>query len=344
MGKMSLDSEQRKVLATALHEARNFRDPHTGDVGASPRETKALVEALSVETDIRNLNYGDLDSVGALQQRPGQGWKHADNVRLATRDFLKQARANRGLKGSAGTLAQSVQRSKFPDRYDAQGSYAEQLIGSQGAKTSGGASNPTPSIMGGMASRTVKETVNDPDAEKRVALATHLMQTNPHSILLRLGVVSADEPVTKTVTRKVSAMPLRSGQTNNNDNTTTGVIERLVKRADAIDTKQLPYQWGGGHAGKVNAFKATPLDCSGAVSAVLGVNPRVASQFTKWGSPGAGKRVTVYANGKHTFMEIDGHFFGTSHSNPGGGAGWIKRDNISHEYLKNFTARHPSGM
>jgi cell wall-associated NlpC family hydrolase len=113
-------------------------------------------------------------------------------------------------------------------------------------------------------------------------------------------------------------------------------------RADAIDAKKMPYLWGGGHGGKVDAFNAAPLDCSGAVSAVLGINPRVSGEFTKWGKAGDGgsKGITVYANGHHVLMKINGHFFGTSASNPGGGAGWIKQSNISPGYLAGFTARH----
>jgi hypothetical protein len=218
----------------------------------------------------------------------------------------------------------------------------------RGSSRGSSVASRSPSILGLTTSRTVRENVVDPQAAKRVALAQHLQQTDPHSILLRLGVVSPDEPVTQTLTRKVQGMPLVQGQTNNHDSSTNGVLERLIKRADAIDTKnnagKLPYQWGGGHEGKVNPFRASPLDCSGAVSAVLGVNPRVAAQFEKWGTPGEGKRVTIYANGTHTFMKIDGHFFGTSHANPGGGAGWIPHENMSKDYLRNFTVRHPSGM
>ena len=114
-------------------------------------------------------------------------------------------------------------------------------------------------------------------------------------------------------------------------------------RANAIDSHHLPYKWGGGHAGKTNPYKGVPVDCSGAVSSVLGINPRVASQFKSFGRPGrapGGKGVTIYAKDSHVLMEIDGHFFGTSASNPGGGAGWIKRSDISPSYLKGFTVRH----
>jgi hypothetical protein len=117
---------------------------------------------------------------------------------------------------------------------------------------------------------------------------------------------------------------------------------KIVRRADRIDSKHLPYAWGGGHGGKVK--EGTPVDCSGAVSEVLGVDPRVSGEFTKWGKGGRGKNVTIYANGEHVLMEINGHFWGTSNSNPGGGAGWIPRTAISKAYLSRFTARHPAGM
>ncbi len=118
---------------------------------------------------------------------------------------------------------------------------------------------------------------------------------------------------------------------------------KYASRADAIDAKRLPYQWGGGHGAKVDPYNAQPLDCSGAVSAVLGIDPRVSGDLASWGKPGRGKRVTIYANGHHTLLEIDGHFFGTSASNPGGGAGWIPREKIGAQYLKGFVARHPPG-
>jgi hypothetical protein len=78
------------------------------------------------------------------------------------------------------------------------------------------------------------------------------------------------------------------------------------------------------------------------VSAVLGINPRVASQFKGWGSPGDGgsRGVTIYAKDTHVLMKINGHFFGTSGTNPGGGAGWIPQQAISPQYLQGFTVRH----
>jgi hypothetical protein len=117
----------------------------------------------------------------------------------------------------------------------------------------------------------------------------------------------------------------------------------LVARANALNAQHLPYKWGGGHGAKpVDPYDAVPVDCSGAVSSVLGINPRVSGEFMKWGKPGdgGGKGVTVAANGHHVLMKINGHWFGTSQSNPGGGAGWIPQAQISPSYLRGFTLRH----
>lgn len=115
-----------------------------------------------------------------------------------------------------------------------------------------------------------------------------------------------------------------------------------ARRAGVIDKQRLPYSWGGGHAGQTKIHDPVPLDCSGAVSKVLGIDPRVADQFKSWGRPGDGgnRGITVYSKPTHVLMKINGHFFGTSGSNPGGGAGWIEQTAISPEYLRGFTARH----
>lgn len=124
-----------------------------------------------------------------------------------------------------------------------------------------------------------------------------------------------------------------------------GKIAALVERANKVDAARLPYQWGGGHGARPESVDhPVPVDCSGAVSAILGVDPRVASQFKSFGSAGPGKSVTIWAKDTHVLLEVNGHFFGTSATNPGGGAGWIKRAAISPGYLRGFVARHPAGM
>jgi hypothetical protein len=146
---------------------------------------------------------------------------------------------------------------------------------------------------------------------------------------------------TRTVRNSGSSTP--SGPGSSSNPASSGYVSRIKQRADTVDSRALPYQWGGGHGGKVAPLKqAVPVDCSGAVSEVLGINPRVSGQFETWGRTGDGgnKGVTIYANSHHVLMKINGRFFGTSASNPGGGAGWIDAGVISPAYLKGFTARH----
>jgi peptidoglycan hydrolase-like protein with peptidoglycan-binding domain len=90
-------------------------------------------EAGWVESHMNNLSYGDRDSVGVFQQRPSQGWgtkQQCMNVRHASTSFFSRAEANdRKNPGyTAGRLAQSVQRSGFPDRYDQAEAKARALI------------------------------------------------------------------------------------------------------------------------------------------------------------------------------------------------------------------------
>ncbi len=87
--------------------------------GASPKERLALWEAGIVESGLRNLPYGDRDSVGVLQERSHYGSvSRRMNPYAAALRFLREARAMRPFRGSAGALAQAVQRSAFPARYD----------------------------------------------------------------------------------------------------------------------------------------------------------------------------------------------------------------------------------
>jgi hypothetical protein len=78
------------------------------------------------------------------------------------------------------------------------------------------------------------------------------------------------------------------------------------------DIARLPYVWGGGHG----SFTASGYDCSGSVSYVLHAAgllsvPEDSSTLTSYGAPGRGKYVTIYANGGHAWMTIDGRRFDT---------------------------------
>jgi hypothetical protein len=120
-----------------------------------------------------------------------------------------------------------------------------------------------------------------------------------------------------------------------------GGIAGMNAAAQQLEHAHFPYQWGGGHQASPAPFG--PMDCSGAVSYVLqhgGVNiPTMTSgSLMGAGMPGGGP-VTVFANPVHTFMRLPGSgFFGTSGSNPGGGAGFFPPPDAG--YLGRFTQRH----
>lgn len=91
-------------------------------------------------------------------------------------------------------------------------------------------------------------------------------------------------------------------------------VDRVYAAATAIDRRNLPYVFGGGHTGSwASAASAGGLDCSSAVSLALyggGLmpgfpGPIVSGEFaSSWGQPGRGAQMTVWANAGHVFIEF----------------------------------------
>ncbi|PWW66728.1 LGFP repeat-containing protein [Actinokineospora spheciospongiae] len=91
--------------------------------GVSAKVMLAGFEAGWVESHMNNLGCGDRDSLGVFQQRPSQGWGSAGqilDVGYAANKFFEVAQQLEPayLGSTAGQLAQAVQRSAFPERYD----------------------------------------------------------------------------------------------------------------------------------------------------------------------------------------------------------------------------------
>src|SRR3954464_14255428 len=96
---------------------------------------RAVVIALATamqESRLRNLDYGDRDSLGLFQQRPSQGWGTPEQVRdpvYATRTFLERLLAVPGWETMPVTrAAQTVQRSAFPGAYARWETLASSLV------------------------------------------------------------------------------------------------------------------------------------------------------------------------------------------------------------------------
>ncbi|MET7639700.1 hypothetical protein [Streptomyces sp. NPDC005438] len=101
--------------------------------GVTEKVMLAAFEAGWVESHMNNLNCGDRDSLGVFQQRPSQGWGTPEQCMdpvHATNAFLDQAIPNDANNPgyTAGELAQSVQRSAYPERYDQSEGKAREMI------------------------------------------------------------------------------------------------------------------------------------------------------------------------------------------------------------------------
>jgi hypothetical protein len=60
----------------------------------------------------------------------------------------------------------------------------------------------------------------------------------------------------------------------------------------------------------------------------------------RWGAPGHGKWITVYANPGHTFVEIAGLRFDTVGAEQGTGPRW----HLATVATGGYVARHPPGL
>jgi murein DD-endopeptidase MepM/ murein hydrolase activator NlpD len=86
-GDGGLDEEQTQVAQQIVAAVRAF--PATAD---RPHAAVIALATARQESGLRNLDYGDRDSLGAFQQRPSQGWGTPDqvmNVPQATTTFLE---------------------------------------------------------------------------------------------------------------------------------------------------------------------------------------------------------------------------------------------------------------
>jgi len=86
-----------------------------------PRAATIALATAYQETGIRNLDYGDRDSVGLFQQRPSQGWgteKQLMDPYYATNKFYNVlVKVKNWTKRDITQVAQAVQRSAYPDAY-----------------------------------------------------------------------------------------------------------------------------------------------------------------------------------------------------------------------------------
>ena len=104
-----------EVLANAKTIAQVGRQ-----MGMPDAAIKIALAAALVESNLRNVNHGDRDSLGLFQQRPSQGWGTPQQVMdptYAATQFYTRLRRLDWQRMDPGRAAQAVQRSAYPDRY-----------------------------------------------------------------------------------------------------------------------------------------------------------------------------------------------------------------------------------
>jgi hypothetical protein len=329
---MSYTPEQKQVIGAIKAIGRRR--------GVPRKYIKAALEIGKVESNFRNLSYGDADSQGWRQERASI-YKNPTNLHASiNRVYDEMRQHDRGQR--AGLLAADVQRpaAQYRGRYTQVSGEARALLGGGSLK----APAKLGGSLGGTTSYRLPGTPDRTTTDRSAAVVDALLHHRGGSLLKAVTANLDSGEFTRTVPGTPGKTVTMGGETPGLESPAgggkgSGYLGRVIKRANRIDSKHLPYQWGGGHSPDAK-HKTVPLDCSGAVSKVLGIDPRVASQFKTWGKPGRGGKITVYAKDDHVLVEINGHFWGTSAANPGGGAGWIPRSHITPAYISGFTARH----
>ena len=115
-------------------------------------------------------------------------------------------------------------------------------------------------------------------------------------------------------------------------------VQRAIWAANRLQDK--PYRYGGGHA----RWEDVGYDCSGSMSyglhgaGLLG-RPLDSSGFARWGQPGRGEWVTIYANAGHSYMTVAGVRFDTSGLSQDG-----TRWHTSRRSAAGYAIRHPAGL
>ncbi|HEY4451891.1 MAG TPA: hypothetical protein VGN13_09895 [Solirubrobacteraceae bacterium] len=117
------------------------------------------------------------------------------------------------------------------------------------------------------------------------------------------------------------------------------VIQKVIAGANEI--ADFPYVFGGGHA----SFVDNAYDCSGSVSYALAAGgllsaPQTSGELEKWGAPGPGRYITVYANAGHTYMYVDGVLYDTAGRSGVYASRWL----VGSVDNSGFVARHWPGL
>jgi peptidoglycan DL-endopeptidase CwlO len=124
----NLNDEQRGTVALIISIGKQRQLP--------PRAWQVAIQAGMTESGLRNLNYGDRDSLGIFQMRPSMGWgtpaQVTDPAYAVNKFYDVLERVPNWKEQRPGDSAQDVERSAFPDRYHRWEAMAAHLIANVG--------------------------------------------------------------------------------------------------------------------------------------------------------------------------------------------------------------------
>ena len=122
-GTVTVSAEQARHATTIARVAR--------DRGLPDRAVVIALATAQQESGLRNLDYGDRDSLGLFQQRPSQGWgtpeQVQDPVYAAGKFYDGLVQVPGWETGRLTEVAQQVQLSGFPEAYQKHQAMAEDL-------------------------------------------------------------------------------------------------------------------------------------------------------------------------------------------------------------------------
>ncbi|WP_343063978.1 C40 family peptidase [Haloechinothrix aidingensis] len=116
---------------SGVRQATNLNEEQLGTVsliisigqerGLPPRAWQIAIQAGMTESKLRNVPYGDRDSLGIFQMRPSMGWGSPEEVldpQYQVNKFFDVMEDVPGWQSRRpGEVAQAVERSAFPERY-----------------------------------------------------------------------------------------------------------------------------------------------------------------------------------------------------------------------------------
>ena len=260
--------------------------------GASRKEKLAALNTGLQETGFKNLRPGENttgEDAAGWREELGAYYTGRMNVKKSAKEFYREAKSDPAIPGGGGEtpgeLSQTVQQSAYP----ADTTYSTHEAEARDLLHQFNKGKTNPKV-------TAKLKAVEAKASK-LGIAT---KANP------------GKPPPKVVKKYKSALSAMS----------------------QIGKKGYEYQWGGGHgpnAGEPVGGPGPGFDCSGAISAMLHSvgdlkTPLVSGDMGQALAPGPGA-ITVFYNSVHTFAYVPARkeYWGTSESNPGGGAGFFPK-------------------